>query len=200
MALTRASGSRWNSLAECLRRVVAYPRIGERTDRPASSEHVHFHAEPMQGLTELQADHARTEHGHRARQIVPVEHVVVDHQAVACRPQQRRNARRGAGGDHRLCEGDANGLSHLQRVVVEKAGVAAQRVRCGDGIDALEHEPDEAVTLALDPRHDGAAVDLDACRSARSPNSGHRAAACAASAAAISSLLGMHPTRAHVVP
>ena len=36
--------------------------------------------------------------------------------------------------------------------------------------------------------------------SSRSPNSRQRAGACAASAAAISSLLGMQPTRAQVVP
>ena len=61
-------------------------------------------------------------------------------------------------------------------------------------------EADEAVALALDARHHGLAVDVDRAVAARGRTPAKRSTACAASAAAISSLLGMQPTRAQVVP
>ena len=59
-------------------------------------------------------------------------------------------------------------------------------------------EPDEAVALAPDAVHDRARRRPRP--SACTPNGPACRAWCAASAAAMSSLLGMQPTRAHVVP
>ena len=55
----------------------------------AAAEHADAHAQPMQRLAELEADHAGAEDGDRARQVVPVEDVVVDDEAIAGGAQQR---------------------------------------------------------------------------------------------------------------
>ncbi len=88
----------------------------------------------------------------------------------------------------------------VERAVVDEAGVAADAVGLGNRLDAVEHEADEAVALALDARHHRPAVDRDRAFEAQAELRPLLRGACAASAAAISSLLGMQPTRAQVVP
>ena len=51
------------------------------------------HAQPMERLAELEADHAGAENGDRARQVIPVEDVVVDDEAIACGAQHAAEAR-----------------------------------------------------------------------------------------------------------
>ena len=88
--------------------------------------------------------------------------------------------------------------AHLQRVVVDEARVAQQALLGGPGLHRLDDEADEAVALAAHARHHRAAVDGHAA--GVTPKRAASTMACAASAAAISSLLGMQPTRAQVVP
>jgi hypothetical protein len=115
--------------------------------------------EPMQRLPQLEPYHARTEDRNRGRQMVPAEDVVVDDQAVAGRPQQGRQRRRRAGGDHRPREFDRRVIVDGKRAVVDEAGVSAHVIRFGDCIDAIQDKADEAVAFALHARHHRLAVD-----------------------------------------
>jgi len=86
----------------------------------------------------------------------------------------------------------------LQQPVVDEAYVANQPVRFRQRVDTVHDEADEAVALAAHAIHGRLAVYPHP--STRTPNASAWLAACAASAAAISSFDGMHPTLAHVVP
>ncbi len=118
----------------------------------------------MQSLADFETDHAGAEHRHRARQVIPAEHIVIDNQTVAGSAQGWRQVRRRTGGDHRAAELDAVrdcaiGTLHLERVWTGEVRVANELVAGGDLVDPLEHEADEAVTLAANPRHHSATVD-----------------------------------------
>ncbi len=89
------------------------------------------------------------------------EHVVVGHQALAqCLPCGRITRRRAGRDDHarRL---DRDALVDQQRGRVDEARATDDAVLSRDGIHAARHESDEAIAFALDPRHDGLAVDPD---------------------------------------
>jgi hypothetical protein len=64
-------------------RVAPERRVAERPDVSQPPEQRDVDVEPMQRLPELEADDAGTEDRNRARQIVPVEDVVVDDEAIA---------------------------------------------------------------------------------------------------------------------
>ena len=127
-------------------------------------------AEPMKRLAELEADHAGAEDRDRARQVVPGEDVVVDDEAIAGGAQQRRDRGRGAGGDDGAAEARCacGGASTSSGPVVDETRVAdGSGPPPGSSVDAIEHEPDEAVALALHARHHGLAVDLAAAVEAK---------------------------------
>ena len=198
---TSAFGSSSSSRSNVRRAYACERRVAERADVAAAAEDARRDAEPVQRLPELEADHARAEDGDRARQVVPVEDVVVDDEAIARGAQDRRDRR--ATSRWRSPPGRTRSRvwsSTVERAVVDETRVAADAVRRRDRVDAFEHEADEAVALALHARHHRLAVDSRRVPSRRRPNSGQRSRPCAASAAAISSLLGMQPTRAQVVP
>ena len=90
-------------------------------------------------------------------------------------------------------------VADFERPVVDEARVAADAVGFGNRGHAVEHEADEAVALALHARHHRRAVDAHRAVGLQA-ELGPLPTACAASAAAMSSLLGMQPTRAQVVP
>lgn len=79
-----------------------------------------------------------------------------------------------------------------------KTRMATQFFFVRDGVDAVEHEADKTVALAAHL----AITCLPSMRTGPgcTPKAGAAAAAWAASAAAIKSLLGMQPTLAQVVP
>jgi hypothetical protein len=54
---------------------------------------------------------------------------------------------------------DARAASTCERVAIDELRVAADAVRLGNALDAVEHEAHEAVALALHARHHLAAVD-----------------------------------------
>jgi hypothetical protein len=102
----------------------------ERPTRRAAEHDTH--AEARERLAELEPDDAGPEHGDRARQVVPVEDVVVYDQPVAERAQERRDRRRGAGGDHRALEGDPLPATDDERAVAVESRVTAQAIRFGN--------------------------------------------------------------------
>ena len=70
--------------AEYVGRAVNYRRIGKRTDGSVNAEYTDPHSQPVQSLSQFQADHARTKHDYRIRQILPVEYIIVDQHPVTC--------------------------------------------------------------------------------------------------------------------
>ena len=90
-------------------------------------------------------------------------------------------------------------LIHAQHGVRHEARLATDLVLGGNILHAVQHEADETVALALDAIHDRLAIGADLAFHAHAERIGmHRGMR--ASAAAISSLDGMQPTRAQVVP
>jgi hypothetical protein len=129
----------------------------------------------------------------------PVEDIVVDDQPVT----QRRAPGRGDAGREPVamtmrCACTHLRRAHLQGVVIDEARVAHQPLLGRPALHGVDHEADEAVAFAAHTRHHGAAIDRR--RPGHDAEARRPATACAASAAAISSLLGMQPTRAQVVP
>ena len=97
-------------------------------------------------------------------------------------------------------ERDARVAVDVERPVVDEARVAA---RSGPPPGCASTPSSTKPTKRSRSRFTRAITALPSTStgpSRRRPNSGHRATPCAASAAAISSLLGMQPTRAQVVP
>jgi hypothetical protein len=181
-------------------RVRSQRRIAERPDMAEPAEKRDVDAEPMERLPELEPDHAGAEDGDGARQIVPAEDVVIDDEAIAGATQHGRQPRRGAGGDDRPRELDRRVIVDRERPVVDEARVSAHVIRFGDCVD--DH-PARSPTKRSRSRFTRPITALPSTwrsPSRRRPNSGQRSTPCAASAAAMSSLLGMQPTRAQVVP
>jgi hypothetical protein len=115
----------------------------------------------VQRLTQLEADHAGTDHGNRCGQIGPVEYVVVDDEAIPefserigiSHSRSRRN-------DDALRR-DALVIADDKRVVVLEARVTTNAIRFRDAFDIPQHEAYEAVAFAPHPRHDFAPFDAD---------------------------------------
>ena len=145
-------------IAEDLARRGLQGRVGQGADTVAAAVQPHAHAQAVQRLSQFEADDTRAHHGHRTGQVLPVEHVVVDDQALtqAFAPCCG-DGRAGAGGDD-----DSLGLHthgpHLQGVVVDEAGVTLQPVFFRPVVDGVDDKADKAVALAAHTRHHGAAV------------------------------------------
>jgi hypothetical protein len=73
---------------EALRRHRAHPRVVDAGQPAAQADDGRAHAEPVQGLAQLQADHPGADHQHAPRQRRPVEHPLVVDQLR--QPAQRR--------------------------------------------------------------------------------------------------------------
>ena len=110
-------------------------------------------------MPQLEPDDAGAEYRYGLRQIIPVEQIVVDDQTIAQFVPRRRPAGAGTGGDHDALRHDARMLVDLQRVVVDKAGIALNFVAGRDLVHAFQHEADEAIAFAFDARHHFAPVD-----------------------------------------
>ncbi|SVK47565.1 Uncharacterised protein [Acinetobacter baumannii] len=142
-----------------LRSVIAHGAVGQRPDGAADAEDFGVDAEAVQRLPQLQPDHAGAEYRHGLRQVIPVEQIVIDDQAIAQFIPRRRPAGARAGGDHDALRHDARMVIDLQRVVVDKAGIALNFVGGRDLVHAFQHEADETIAFAFDARHHLASVD-----------------------------------------
>ena len=87
-------------------RLLALPRVAARA-RPIDAMKVRqacSQAQPMQRLSQFKSDNSGSDDSHRARQIGPVENVVVDQQPVAqCFAPALRNVRTGTLWCHIRC-------------------------------------------------------------------------------------------------
>ncbi len=110
-------------------------------------------------MPQFQPDDAGAEHRYGLRQIIPVEEIVVDDQAIAQFVPRRRPAGAGAGGDYDALRHNARMLIDLQRVVVDKAGIALNFVAGRDLVHAFQHEADETIAFAFDASHHLAPVN-----------------------------------------
>src|SRR5690606_3302226 len=79
---------------------VTHLRVVQTAQQSTHTEHAHMDPQAGQRLAQLQADDARTVHGHAAGQVCPVEHVVVDHQAIARALEHVEHHWRGSRCDH----------------------------------------------------------------------------------------------------
>ena len=78
-------------------------------------------------------------------QVLPVEQVVVDDDAVAEPLQLGGTVGPRPGGDDEPLRFDAIAAIDLERMVVEKADPPADPRVGGPGLDGVHHEPDEAI-------------------------------------------------------
>lgn len=142
--------------------------IAEAGDAPATPEHMDAHAQPMQCLAQLQADDPGAEHRHRIGQVVPIEYIVIHHQAIAGGLEGIRDMRTRTGGDDDALGADAIECGDIAVVVgSEHEGVrifeCSMRTHDVCRVEAphrTQHETDEAITLLAHPAHDRAAIDL----------------------------------------
>ena len=115
----------------------------------------------MQRLPQLQADDSRADHGHGLRQILPIEDIVADDEAVAEGVERVRAGRTRAGRDDHGPGNDTRMSTDVERMVVDETCMAAQAIRLGNAFDVAQHEADEPVALAPHPIHDRATIDAD---------------------------------------
>ena len=136
-------------------------RVADGAYAAAASKHGNMNTQAMQRLSQLQADNPRADHGHGFGQIVPVEHVVADDQAVAQSPERIEVGGARAGCDDYALGRDARMVSDRYRMVVHETCMAANAVRVGNVLHVAQHETDKAVALAPYAIHDLAAIDAD---------------------------------------
>src|SRR6266446_2498161 len=113
----------------------------------------------MQGLAQLEADHARAEYRGRAGQLIPAKDVVVDDQLVAQPAPRRWHTWRGAGGDHRASKIDRRIVIDDDSSSSDEARMTQNAARKWDRFDAIEDKPDKTIALAFHARHDGTTID-----------------------------------------
>lgn len=145
-------------------------RVGERADTLRASVQAHPDTQPVQCLRQFQADDTGPHHRHRARQVGPLEDIVVDDQPFPQRltPGHGHIGSRTGGDDNTL---RANlRFAHLQAVVVDEARVARQPVLGRPALHGVNDEADKTIPFTAHTRHHGAAVD--------GHRPGHHAEAC----------------------
>jgi hypothetical protein len=135
--------------------------IGQHRDRSALPKDAHAHPEARQRLPELEPDHPGSEHGAGLRQVLPVEQVVVDDDAVAEPGEFGGAARPRPGGDDDPPRFDAIAPVELQRMAVEKAHPPADPRARRPGADGVHHESDEAIPFPAHALHDRPSIDAD---------------------------------------
>ncbi len=134
--------------------------VGERADAPAAAVQTHAHPQPVQRLRQFQPDDAGAGDGHRRRQRLPGEDIVVDDEPVAqFAPPGFGHRRARTGGDDDAVGQHARVTAHVERVVVDEARVALQPMPGRPVLHGFDDETDEAVALAAHAVHHRRAVD-----------------------------------------
>ena len=148
-------------LGEHLARAVDERGMRQGPDAAAPAEHLHPHAQTMQCLPKLEADHSGAENGDAFRELGPFEDVLVGREAVAEGAPGERKDRRGTGGDDDAGRLHQQAIVDPQRPVIDKGGTADELVGVGEGIDVVGHECHEPVALESHALHHRPAIDLD---------------------------------------
>jgi len=135
--------------------------IAEGPDAAATTEHHDMNTEPMQRLTQFEADNPGANDRHGLRQVVPIEHIVADDQAVAQFPERigAVGARTGRNDDALGC--DARMVSDRYRMVVHQTCMAANAVRVWNFLHITQDESNKAITLAPYALQDLTSIDAD---------------------------------------
>src|ERR1700730_3755671 len=121
--------------------------IADRANAATAPKDRDVNSEPMQRLPQLQADDSRADHGHGLRQILPIEYIVTDNEAVTERVERVFASRTRAGRNDRG-PGDNTRLPTFERMVVDERCVAAHPVRFGEAIhDRATIDADDAIVV-----------------------------------------------------
>ena len=126
-------GLQYEFFAESRDGVSQYLRIAERTDATAATEHCHMDSQTMQCLAQFKPNNPGADHGHGTGQIVPVEHIVVDDQALAQALVRIQGGGSRTGSDDATLAGDPGMLGDFERMVIDEARLAANTFRLGSG-------------------------------------------------------------------
>ena len=149
-------------------RLIAHRRVAQPGNAATTAEQAHAHAKTMQRLAQLDPDHAGPEHRHRAGQVLPVEHVIIDDQAVAGSAQRFRNVGTRAGGEDdrartyalELGQRAIAGRAQSQGMRVFERSMCAHHMLRIETSDCVLHEANEAVALLPHALHHRTAIDL----------------------------------------
>ncbi len=110
-------------------------RIANRANAPTAPEYRDMNSQSMQRLPQLQANDSRADYGNGLRQILPIEYIVTDDEAIAEGVERVHAGRARAGRDDHGPGNNTRMPADLERMVVDETYMAAKAVRFGNAFN-----------------------------------------------------------------